>query len=256
MYYVLMTWSQQISKPKMRFHNCKKIFKDDCKWYKIKQFFKRNKKPVRYATMPDFFIVEPFLTPTSEWVNPAPITVKDIQEANAKAFQTGNNTLRVTKMEKNRISFFKMDNVRNRKTLSYQTSSIYLTDVDVELKPMGNIYFSKEKSKILLQTINNLLEETTQMYNDICPETTLKLDLFDNFTNQLEPTIWEDEPNDILSIFNPLLFEEYDTVNDTMYDYLIKFLGLYMDIKETPQIESSNLQTYKGFSGSTLVLTN
>lgn len=242
------------------------------KWYKFKQVFKwKRKGHSNKRTLP--------------------ITVQDIQKANSKYFATGNDIIKVISIETQTRARFPItdrepsDN--RKKTLSYQTSSLYLSDVlrhnadlisshlfkyntdiystdilrynsddystDV-LKPSTNIYQTKENSRYLLQTINNLLQETENIYNEICPAT--EIDLFDNLSIQLEPTIWEDDSNDMVSNFNPELFEQIIiNTTDSTYDYLDEFLEIYVKAKQEVPHNNSSLQTYKGFSGSTSVLT-
>lgn len=228
------------------------------KWFKFKQLFRWGKK---------------FHSTKSK----LPISVQDIQDANSKYFASSNDVIKIISLETQTHSRFPIshrDPPDSRKTLSYQTSSIYLSDVlkhnadtyftdlysnDIYsnniLKPSTNIYQTKENSRYLLQTINKLLQETEHIYNEICPS--IEIDQFDNLSIQLEPTIWEDTPIDILSNFIPALFDyPFDTndTNDTAYDYLDEFLELYVKAKQEVTHNDSNLQTYKGFSGSTLVL--
>ena len=198
------------------------------------------------------------------------ITVKDIQECNRRHFgQLSNNGVVEILSYSNRsqTDFFQQcrgQNIHDSNRFSFQTSSVYLHES--QSPQQRDAKYIRIESNIFWQTINSLLRETESIYNEICLNSKNENDPFDNFSVQLENTIWEDKNSNssLYSFFNPNLFKETDEMvtRDTNvisiyeYEYLNEILDLYIQEEEGKNKNPSNLEVpcSQISSGSTLIL--
>lgn len=204
------------------------------------------------------------------------ITIKDIQECNRRQFGhlNSNGIVEIISYSNRSQNDFFINNNNNSKNthdsnrFSFQTSSIYLNDDDESQQEKEK--FTKIEPNVFWQTVDNLLRETEDIYNEICLiNSKLEIDPFDNFSIQLEDTIWEDDKNH-LSVYpysNPILFQEgtdKTTVGNNRshkyeYECLNEILDLYIQEEEeevgrNKTLLNLELPSYQISSGSTLVL--
>lgn len=197
------------------------------------------------------------------------ITIKDIQECNRRQFgySTNNGIVEIISYSNRSQADFCINNNKNNQDpnrFSFQTSSIYLNENRPQQEKENLI---KTEPNKFWHTVNNLLRETENIYNEICLTSRLETDPFDNFSIQLENTIWEDDKTTIssYSYFNHTIFQEINTKimggNNQSYNYAYEYLNEILDlyiqedaVERNKKLLNVELPSYQISSGSTLVL--